>query len=40
MNKIIIPVLLTLSFTVCACPKGEHPRGGYDNHHHYGYCSF
>ncbi len=40
MKSLILIALLSFSMFCVACPKGEHPRGGYDNHHHYGYCSF
>jgi len=42
MKKIIalalVAFLSTASFSVLACPKGEHPYGGTGPHHDGGWC--
>lgn len=44
MKRIISILLITLftsaSFSVIACPKGQHPYGGTGSHHKGGYCSY
>lgn len=40
MKTILVVVLIIASASAFACPKGEHPHGGYGSHHKGGWCSF
>lgn len=38
MKLFISGLLLCITFSVMACPKGEHPYGGTGSHHKGGWC--
>lgn len=39
-KKMLVALLVVISTSVFACPKGEHPHGGTGSHHKGGYCSY
>lgn len=40
VKKIICALLVCVAFGATACPRGEHPHGGYGSHHRGGWCSY
>lgn len=40
MKALLAVVLICLTASAFACPKGQHLHGGYGSHHAGGYCSY